>query len=259
MQSPAFRTLPGLLMAFALASTAGVAQAEFTFNAGARLSHDANVNGSPTKANRLSDNYLTLSASGVYFTPLNDERTSYFIGQIGALATDYNKYGTLNSSMLVGSAGLWKQLSTNWSGQITGRTFGRDTQQNDRDTTGYGATLEIKDQLSETVWVKGVVDYEDSKAKLGLFSNSGPTYGLNLGYLPYKDTFINLGYTHARRDFNTLTTFVTKAQTLFIEATQRLRKDLYLSLGYAHQDNTSNVAGTGYSNHIWSVGLNFSY
>ena len=252
-------TLPSVLMAGMLAALAGSAQAEVTLNAGARLSYDNNVNGAPIKANRLSDSHLTLSASGVYFTPLNDEQTNYFVGQVGVMSTDYNKYNNLNSSMVVGSAGLWRQLSATWSGQITGRAFGRDTQQHERDSTGYGATLEIKDQLTETVWLKGVADYEDSKANLGTFSNYGPTYGVNLGYLPQKDTFINLGYSYATRDFKTLTSFVSKAQTLFVEGTQRLAKNWYMSLGYAYQDNNSNIAGTGYTNQTVSVGLNFSY
>jgi hypothetical protein len=259
MRFSLFPTISAVVMAGVLAGLTGSAQAEVTWNAGARLSHDNNVNGSPTKANRLSDNSLTLSASGVYFTPLNDAQTNYFIGQIGALSTDYNKYHNLNSSMLVASVGLWKQLSATWSGQVTGRAFTRDTQQDDRDSNGYGATLEIKDQLTKTVWLKGVADYEDSKAHLSTFSNSGPTYGVNLGYLPFKDTFINLGYSHATRDFKTVTSFVSESQTLFLEGTQRLAKNWYLSVGYAYQDNNSNIAGTAYTNQTVSVGLNFSY
>lgn len=231
-------------------------------NAGARLSHDNNVNGSPdtpNKSNQRSDNYLTLSASAVYFTPLDDARTNYFIGQIGALSTHYNKFNNLDITMLVASAGLWKQLSDTWSGQVTGRAFTRDTQQQERNSDGYGATLELKKQLTETIWLKGLADYEDSKANLSTFSNTGPTYGLNLGYLPYKDTFINLGYSQSKRAFKSVNPFISKSQTLFIEGTQRLTKSWYLSGGYARQDNKSNVAGTAYTNNIVSIGLNFSY
>lgn len=257
-----FPSVPVVVMAGVLAALAGSAQAEVTFNAGARLSHDNNVNGSPdtpTKANQRGDNYLTLSASAVYFTPLDAAQTNYFIGQIGALSTDYNKYHNLNNSTLVASAGFWKQLSATWSGQITGRAFTRDTQQDERDANGYGATLEIKDQLTQTVWLKGVADYEDNKANLGTFSYTGDTYGVNMGYLPRKDTFINLGYSHATRDFKSAATFVSKSQTLFAEVTQRIAKNWYLSGGYAYVSNDSNFAGTAYTNHIVSVGLNFSY
>lgn len=255
-------TLPAVVMAGALAALAGPAQAEVTFNAGARLSHDNNVNGSPdtpTKANQRSDSYLTLSASAVYFTPLDAAQTRYFIGQVGAMSSAYNAYNNLDSAMLVASAGLWQQLSPTWSGQVTGRGFTRDTRQNDRDSNGFGATLEIKNQLSQTVWVKGVADYEDSKANLGTFSYTGNTWGVNLGYLPLKDTFVNLGYSHNNRDFKSATPFRSSTQTLFAEVTQRLAKNWYLNGGYAYGRNDSNVAGTAYNQQIVSVGLNFSY
>lgn len=257
-----FNLLPTVVMAGALAALAGPGQAEVTFNAGARLFHDNNVNGSPdspTKANQRSDNYLTLSASAVYFTPLDAAQTRYFIGQVGATSSTYNKFDNLDSSMLVASAGLWQQLSPTWSGQVTGRGFTRDTRQNDRDSDGYGATLELKNQLSPTVWVKGVADYEDSTANLSAFSYTGKTYGVNLGYLPLKDTFINLGYSHAKRDFESALSFVSKSKTLFAEVTQRLAKNWYLNGGYAYGDNDSNIAGTAYTNHLVSLGVNFSY
>jgi hypothetical protein len=255
-------TLPAVVMAGALAALAGPARAEVTFNAGAKLSYDNNVNGSPdtpTKANQKSDNYLSLNASAVYFTPLDSAQTSYFIGQIGAFSSAYNKFDNLDSSMLVASAGIYQQLSPTWSGQVTGRSFTRDTKQTERDSNGFGGTLEIKNQLSQTVWVKGIADYEDSKANFGTFSYTGETYGVNLGYLPLKDTFVVLGYSHATRDFKTTVPFRTTAQTLFADVTQRLAKNWYLNGGYAYLKNDSNIAGTAYTNHIVSVGLNFSY
>ena len=257
-----FTLLPAMVMAGALAALAGSAQAEVTFNAGARLSHDNNVNGSPdtpTKANQRGDSYLTLNTSAVYFTPLDTEKTRYFIGQIGASSSAYNKFDNLDSSMLVASAGLWKQLSPTWSGQVTGRGFTRDTQQAERDSDGFGGTLEIKKQLSEAVWVKGVADYEDNAANLGKYSYTGKTYGVNLGYLPLKDTFVTLGYSQGKRDFKSVAPFVSKSQTLFAEVSQRMTKNWYLNGGYAYGDNDSNYAGTAYTNHVLSVGLSYSY
>lgn len=255
--------LPAVLsfavLAGGLAALSTPAQAEVTLNAGAKASYETNVNGSPTKANQLSDNYLTLNASAVYYTPLDAAQTSYFIGQIGASSSAYNKFSSLDNSALVASAGLYKQLTPTWSGQVTGRGFTRDTKQNERDSNGLGATFEIKNQLSQTMWLKGIADYENSKAKLGSFSYTGATYGVNLGYVPLKDTFVNLGYSHATRDFKTTSPFRTTSQTLFADVTQRIAKNWYLNGGYAYQDNNSNIAGTGYTNHIVSVGLNYSY
>ena len=249
-------------VALAALALAAPAQADVTLNAGAKLTHETNVNGSPdtpTTANQRSDTYLTLNASAVYYTPLDAAKTSYFIGQVGALTSAYDKFDSLNRSMLVASAGFYQQLSPTWSGQIMGRGFSRATEQSARDANGFGATLEIKNQLSQSLWVKAIADYEDSKANLAAFSYTGQTYGVNLGYLPIKDTFVTLGYSHATRDFDTASAFSTTGQTLFADVSQRLAKNWFLNGGYAFQDNDSNVAATGYTNHILSLGLNFSY
>lgn len=235
------------------------AHAEFTLNAGAKLTHESNVNGSPTSTNRGSDTYGTLSASAVYYTALDAAQTSYFIGQVGALSSTYKKFDNLDNTMLVASAGLYQQLSPTWSGLFTGRGFTRNTKQNARDSDGFGATLEIKNQLSSTLWIKGIADYENSEANLNAFSYTGKTLGLNLGYLPMQNTFVNVGYSHAKRDFDTPASFNTTAKTLYADVTQRLAKNWYLNGGYAYQRNDSNIAGTDYNNHIVSLGVNFSY
>lgn len=254
--------LPAVVMAGALAALSCPAQAEVTFNAGARLSHDNNVNGSPdkpSKASQRSDNSLALNASAVYYTALDAAQTRYFIGQVGAMSSTYNAFTALNNTGLVASAGLYQQLSPTWSGQLTGRGFTRDTKQTERNSNGYGATLELKKQLSQTVWVKAVADYEDNKAHLTTYSYTGNTWGVNLGYLPLTDTFVNLGYSHNNRDFKSTVPFNSTSKTLFVEVSQRLAKNWYLNVGYAQGDNDSNFAGTAYTNHVVSAGVSLSY
>jgi hypothetical protein len=255
-----FNLLTVMLMAGVFAALP--AQAEINLNVGARLSQDDNVNGTPDApptTNKRSDTYTTLNAAAVYFTPVNEAQTRYFIGQLGAMSSSYNANSNLNGSALVASAGLYQKLSETWSGQVMGRGFSRYTQQTTRDSSGYGATFELKKQMSTSVWVKGVLDYENSSANLRAYSNTGKTWGLNLGYLPLEDTFINLGYSHSGHDFKTAAPFSSTSQTLFIEASQRLSKNWYLNGGYASMKNDSNIAGTAYTNHVLSVGLSCSY
>lgn len=257
-----FNLLTAMLMAGIFSALATQAQAEVNLNAGVRLSQDDNVNGTPDApptVNKRSATYTSLNASAVYFTPINDVQTRYFIGQVGAMSTSYNAYSNLNGSALVASAGLYQKLSETWSGQIMGRGFSRYTKQTTRDSSGYGGTFELKKQLTKTVWVKGVLDYENSSANLRAYSNTGNTWGLSLGYLPLEDTFVNLGYSHSSHDFKTATPFSSTSQTLFIEASQRLSKNWYLNGGYASMKNDSNIAGTAYTNHVLSIGLSCSY
>lgn len=255
-----FNSIPAVLGTALLAGgLVSQAHAEFTLNAGAKLTHESNVNGSPTDTNRDSDTYGTLSASVVYYTALDAAKSRYFIGQVGALTSIYNKYDNLDNTLLVASAGLYQQLSPTWSGLVTGRGFTRNTKQNARDSDGFGATLEVKNQLTPTLWIKGVADYENSDANLNAFSYTGKTLGVSLGYLPMQSTFVNVGYSHAKRDFDTATSFKTTAKTLYADVTQQLAKNWYLNGGYAYQRNDSNIAGTDYNNHIVSLGVNFSY
>ncbi len=240
-----------------LVLSASPVRSEVNLNFGAKLSHDSNVNGSPTA--RQGDSYLTGHASAVYFTPINDERSRYFIGQAGLVATKYNKYTSADSTSLMASAGLWQKLDETWSGQATARAFWHDTKQSARNSDGYGTTLELKKQLNEKWWVKGFVDFENSAANISAFSYKGQTYGLGVGYLPRADTFVNLGFNHTDRDFKGAIAFETRSQTLYVEITERLQKNLYLSAGYAHGRNKSNFAGTAYVNNIFSIGLNVSY
>ena len=235
------------------------AQADVTLNAGLKLTNETNINGSPVKSTEGSDTYATLNASAVYYTPLDSAKTTYFIGQVGALSSTFDKFDELNNTALIGSAGLYKQLSSSWSGQITGRGFGRDTKQNDRDSTGWGTTLEVKNQLTSTVWIKGVADYEDSSANRRHFSYTSPTLGLSMGFMPLENTFASLGYSHNTRDFDTDAAFKTTSQTYFVDVTQRLAKNWYLNGAYAYQDNDSNYAGTAYKNQIVSAAINLSF
>jgi len=139
-----FNCLPAVVVAGALAVLAYPAQAEVTLNAGARLSHDNNVNGSPdtpTKANQRGDNYLSLNASAVYYTPLDAAQTSYFIGQAGAFSSACNQNKNLNTSMLVASAGSAGSMAGGFGSPVSGsgagsQTFGGGFDQ--QQTTGSG-------------------------------------------------------------------------------------------------------------------------
>lgn len=257
-----FALLPVLLTAGALVTLTATAQAEVSLNAGLRFSQDNNVNGSPdtpNKVNQRSDTNQTLNAGVVYYTPLDEAKTRYFIGQVGAMSTTYNTYNNLDGSMLIASAGLYQQIVPTWSGQFMARSFSRYTKQPTRDSGGFGGTLEIKKQITPTIWLKGIGDYEDNKANLSAYSYTGNTWGMSMGYMPLENTFLTAGFSHNNRDFKTAVPFRTATQTLFVEVSQRLMKNFYLNGGYASMKNDSNYAGTAYTNHVLSLGVSCSY
>lgn len=237
----------------------GSAQAEVAFNAGVRTGYDSNVNGVARDADEEADRFVSAAASLVYYTALDSAKTTYFVGQVGAISNHYDRYDILDNSALIVSGGLYRQLNTNWSGQISVRGGQRRAEQSARDTDSVGSTVEIKNQLTPQLWVKLVGDIEDANADLDYFSYTGTSVGLSLGYRLLANTFVNGGYIYTQRDFATAADFETQTDTYFVEATQRLSEQWYLSGSYALKDNRSNISATDYDNHVLAVGINFNY
>lgn len=234
-------------------------QAEMTLNVGAKATHESNVNGSPFKESQLSDSYLTLNGSATYYTPLDRAARTYFIGQAAAAVSAYRRFESLNNSALILSSGVYHQLSPAWSVQGMARVFGRDTKQDERDARGVGGSVELKNQLTQNLWLKGFLDHEKSKAGLASYSYDAASYGITGGYLLTKDIFMTAGHSRGTRTFETVSPFITRTNTTYADITQKLGDRMFLNAGFGHQRNRSNIPGTAYSNNIFSVGLTYSY
>lgn len=250
------KILPALLL---MGVAVGSAQAEVAFNAGVRTGYDSNVNGVGRDDDEEADRFVSAASSLVYYTALDAAKTTYFVGQVGAISNRYDRYDILDNSAFILSGGLYRQLNVDWSGQISVRGGQRQTEHSSRDTDSVGFTLEIKNQLTPQLWVKLVGDIEDANAQLDYFSYTGTSVGLTLGYRLLANTFVNGGYTYTERDFDTVADFETKTDTYFVEAVQRLSEQWYLNASYVTKDNRSNVAATDYDNHMMAVGINFNY
>lgn len=262
------KTMPHLMQRLTVIMLSGASmlslevQAEFTANAGLRFTHETNVNGSPdepSKNNQLSDNSATLSASAVYYTPVDSARSAYFVGTLGAMASSYNRYDQLNNSAVYGVAGLFKQFVPGLTGQASLRLFDRQTRQDERDSNGWGGTVELSKHFSKALWLKGVLDYENSNANLASFSYDANSIGLVAGYSITDNTLLTVGTNYTKRRYDTDVAFNTKSTVLYGDVTQRVAKNWYLTGSYAYQDNDSNIAGTGYTNQVISLAVNFSY
>lgn len=251
------KNISSLLLWFGVAI--GCAQGEVAFNVGARTGYDSNVNGVARNAEEESDQFVSAAASVLYYTALDAAKTTYFIGQVGAISNRYDRYEVLDNSALIVSGGLYRQLNADWSGQISIRSGQRHTEQSARDTDAMGSTVEIKNQLTPQLWIKVVGDIEDADADLDYFSYTGTSVGVLLGYQVLANTFINGGYTYTQRDFVTTADFETKTDIYFVEATQRLSRHWYLSGSYALKNNRSNISATDYDNQVMAVGINFNY
>ena len=234
------------------------AQAEVNFNAGLQTTSESNIYGAAIKANERSDRSTTLNASGVYYTTLGSGESTYFISQVGASKSKYTIYTVLDNASVSASVGLYQQLTQSLSAQLTGRGFSRSTKDTNRDSKGAGGTLEVKSQLGTTAWIKGFADYENSRANLNAYDNTGNTLGLSMGFLPWENTFASLGASQNKRNF-TLSSFKTISNTFFVDLTQRLSKNWFLNGAYAMQGNSNNASTLSSKNNILSAAINMSF
>lgn len=245
---------------FCIASSVSpLAMADVTLNAGLQWTHESNVNGSPNAADRLGDSNTTLSASAVYYTPLDVARSSFFVATLGALDTRYNQYAFLDSTAVYGGASLFKTLLPDLTAQASIRVFERRARQSERNASGWGTTFEMTNYLSQTLWLKAFLDYENSRARLPSYSFAGHTIGIVGSYKILDQTLLSIGANYNRRFYDTDIAFRTSTATAYLDVTRQIAKNWYASASYSHQDNNANFPDSRYKDRIVSLGLTFSY
>lgn len=233
--------------------------ADVTLNAGLQFAHESNVNGAPNPADRLGDSSTTLNASAVYYTPLDLSRSTFVVATLGALDNRYHRYSSLDNTAVYGGVSLFKTLLPDLTAQASLRIFERHARQSERDTRGWGTTVEMTRYLSRSLWLKAFLDYENSRARLTPYGFSGHTVGMVGGYQILDRTFLSVGTNYNKRFYDSGIAFKTSTATAYLDLTRQLSKNWYVSGSYAYQNNNSNFPDTGYKDRTASLGLSFSY
>ncbi|MCL5236373.1 MAG: hypothetical protein M1353_00805 [Nitrospirae bacterium] len=226
-------------------------------DAGIRETYEDNLNGSPADADKKGDFYTTVSASAGGYTEVVDGTYLFLRGDAATYL--YSKYNDLNATLGGISAGVYKELGDVFSAQLALKGKLKNFKGTLRDSSAYGGTFELKQQISPDFWIKEGYEYEKNDADSRLFSYNGHSVGVWSGYLITPKTMFNLGYSYLTRKYEDAFGFRTKSHTISAGIVRELVKKVYVNLGYDRQFNDSNVANTDYKNNIYTLGVTYSF
>jgi len=161
--------------------------------------------------------------------------------------------GTIN-------AGITHRFSEMFVGSVAAHVSSKDFKGSLRDSTAYGLTAGIKEQLSTDLWLKEAFDIEQNIAKSSAYDYTGKTAGIRAGYDISDDQSVSAGYSYLVRDFkNNVTTFKLTSHVVSLDWTLDINDAWTLLAEYDRELADSNIANTATSNNIYTVGLRYEY
>jgi hypothetical protein len=171
----------------------------------------------------------------------------------------YSSFTQFNSTI----GGLSVGLNKAFGDRVTARAaingmlkrFG-DSQ---RDSTAYGASVAVKEQLSASFWLKESYAYEKDSADTALFSYNGNAVSILAGRVILPKTTALLGYSYLVRTYDEPSGFKVTANTVSAGLEYELMKEWFIDAHYDRQASDSNLPGTSSTDNLFSVGVRYSY
>lgn len=238
-----------------VAPSQAVAEPILDFGAGA--TYEDNINGSPSDADKEGDFYTTLFASLGGYTRVVEGTYLFLRGD--AATSVYGKYNDLNVTIGGISAGVYKSFNDMLSAQLSLKGKIKTFKDEPRDSRALGGAIELKQQVTPTLWIKEGYEYERNNADSDLFGYKGHLAGVWSGYLIDPKTMLNLGYSYLSRKYDDATGFRTTSHTISAGLVRELAKRVYATIGYDRQINDSNVSGSDHNNNIYTIGVTYSF
>ena len=197
------------------------------------------------------------------FADLGDSKdvsrdTSLFLAG-SAEHTSYTTFTEFDSTI----GGIGAGVSAKLSGRVSARfaLSGKIKQFEDsqRDSTSYGGSFGLKEQISPKFSLKETYEYEKNNADSPQFSYVGNSIGIWAGFLAAPRTRISLGYNFLQRDYDEPSGFSAKAHTISAALEYELAKRWYFDAGLDLVTNHANEPSTTAEDNILSVGIRYSY
>lgn len=204
-----------------------------------------------------SDYSSTVSAEAGWFTSLRESSTFFMKGF--ALYQAYGRYTFLDTTQGGISIGIGSDVSKNIL--LNASLFGAMKSFDDtlRNSTAYGGSLSLKERLTPSFWFRQVAEYERNDADNALFSYSGISGGLAMGYGFSAKTQVTLGYNYLVRAFDEPTGQEMRTGTVYLGIDQPMGKNWTVSLEYDYQESRDSVTGATMANNMYSLALRYDY
>jgi hypothetical protein len=179
------------------------------------------------------------------------------------LSAEHTAYSTLSQfDFTIGtlSAGIRHRFSETFSGTFALNASLKDFQGSDRDGTAFGASAGLKEDLSDSFWLKQTIDIEYSTATTSVFAYSGGSAGIHGGYDLSDNQQLWIGYSYLVRNYqNSTPADKLTSQVASASWSLDLSEDWYVMARYDHEVDRLQVSGTSATNNIYSIGLYYQY
>jgi hypothetical protein len=227
------------------------------FDAGASVTYEDNIFGSPAEADKDEDIYSTLSAAIGGYTE-TARPGIYLFAKAGADVFSYRKNTELNETAGFLNIGVYRQLTDALSAQVMARGKIKGFKEPERDSSAFGGAIELGQQVTGNLSLHEGYEYEKNNAESDDFTYGGHWAGLWSRYKVREGKFIGVGYSYFLRKFEDATRFKLKQHRLSANFSVEIMPKSYLNIGYDFLINTSNTFDTNYDN-ILSAGISYSY
>jgi len=204
-----------------------------------------------------SDFSATLSAEAGGYLDIMTNASLY--AKAFAEQTSYNTYTDFNATI----GGLGTGISARMGDIVSVRAslFGKIKRFGDsqRNSTAYGGSLSLKEQLSPLFWVRETATYEKNNADTAPFSYNGTTIGVGAGFALTKKLLATLGYSYLIQQYDEPSGAEMKTGTASIAVEQTFDRSWAVAGEYDLRISKENVTGTSTTDNIFSLALRYSY
>jgi hypothetical protein len=204
-----------------------------------------------------SDTSINIFADIGVSTKIDPDTSLFLMG--GAQHTSYSSFTRFDFTIGGLSTGIYKEFGDVFSGKLAINGAIKNYQDSQRNSTAYGATLNLRERLTPIFWLRETYDYEQNNADSPLFTYTGNSGSIWAGLSAMPGTTFLLGYNYLVRDYNEPSGFKVTASTISLGVEHELVKKWYIDARYDHQISDSNVPGTNSTDNIYSIGFRYSY
>lgn len=157
------------------------------------------------------------------------------------------------------SAGMTHFISDVLSARLSLKAAAKNFEDSLRDSTAFGASVGLKERLSDFLRLRQTYEFERNRAESPLYSYQGHSAAAWIGFSLSETTSLDLGYGYLLRTYDLPEDFEVTTQSISASFIVDMSDSWSISLGYDHEMADSNVPDTATTNNIYSIGLRYDY
>lgn len=219
--------------------------------------YEDNITGSAVDIGKGGDYYSALTASLGRYHGIGSN--TYLFLKASADGYIYSKYTDLNSIVVGINGGIYKDFTDRVAAQITLKGKKNEFKDSRRSGVAYGASVEIKEQVSPRFWLKQEYEFEKNDADEALFTYRGHFLGVWAGYIVFPKTSLTGGYSFLSINYREPSNFKDEIHTVSFDISRDFLKKMIIHGNYSRQFINSSASDKGPTNNIFSIGVSYGF